>query len=146
MLGLFRIAVAPSQAEKRPDGSRPLGPSGARPPLPAIVARTEIAIEELHHVILKAIGYRAGVRTVVDLKAIGESVIVQDIVQLAGVEPQAVLVADVDRDAAILPQIADVLVNKGQRGIRSPLGQYVLLRHAVLGRQIGIEWRVLGIG
>ena len=122
-----------------------LGGCGRRQRLPAIGLEAEVLVKELHDVILKAIGYGAGVRAVVELKAVGESVAVEDIVQLAGVDAQAVLVADVHRDAVILPQVADVLVDKSQRSIGSPLRLYVWLWHTVLSRQIGVKRRVLGI-
>ena len=65
--------------------------------------------------VLEAIGYGAGVRAGVNFKTVRDSVVVEDIVELRGVEPQAVLIAYVHCNGAVLPQIADILVDKGQR-------------------------------
>ena len=62
--------------------------------------------------ILKSIRHRAGVRARIDLKAVRDAILVEDLVQLAGIDAQAVLIAHVDGDGAILPQIADVLIDE----------------------------------
>jgi len=45
--------------------------------------------------ILKAVGYRAGVGARIDLKTVCDAVLIENIVKFAGIDAQAVLVADV---------------------------------------------------
>ncbi len=66
--------------------------------------------------------------------------------QLARVDAKAVLVTDVDRDGAILPQISNVLIDESQRGIGCPFGENVGLGYAILKRQVEIQRRILRIG
>jgi hypothetical protein len=47
--------------------------------------------------------------------------------QLLGVDAQSVPIAHVDGDGFAQFQVADVLVDKSQRGVGRPLGDYVLL-------------------
>ena len=51
--------------------------------LTAALGEAEILAEERHHMILKSIGDGAGVRAGVDLKAVRDSVVVENIVQLS---------------------------------------------------------------
>ena len=51
--------------------------------------------------VLKALGDGAGVGTVINLKVVGNAVVVEDIVQLAGIDSQAVLVTHIDSYCAI---------------------------------------------
>ena len=44
----------------------------------------------------------------------------EDLVKLRGAGPEAILVAHVDRNTAILFQVADVLIDEGQRRVRRP--------------------------
>ena len=57
--------------------------------------KAQILAEERHHVILESVGDRAGVRPRINLKAVRDSVVVHDVMQLGGVKAQAVLVAHV---------------------------------------------------
>ena len=96
--------------------------------------------------ILEAVGNSAGMRAVIDLEPVRDAIAVQHIVQLGSVEAQAVLVANIDRDGAVLPKIADVLVDKGQRSVGRPFCHDLRLRNAVFGRQVEIQRRILRIG
>ena len=75
----------------------------------------EILAEERQHMVLETICNGADVRAGVDLKAVCDSVVIEDGVQLGGIESQSILVAHVHSDGAILLQIADVLIDEGQR-------------------------------
>ena len=70
----------------------------------------------------------------------------QHVVQLARVDLQAVLVADVDGDRAVLPQVADVLIDEGQRRVGRPLAPSTSGCVRRPDRQVEIERRVLRIG
>ena len=63
--------------------------AGPRPlcKLLAIRLETEIRAEKRHHMILEAIGDRTGMRTVINLKTIGNSILVQHVVELTRVGP-----------------------------------------------------------
>ena len=47
----------------------------------------EILAEKRHDVILETIGDRAGVGAGINLKSIGDPVLIQDVVELAGIDP-----------------------------------------------------------
>ena len=64
--------------------------------------------------ILNAIGDLGRVRALVHLEAVRDSILIKNIVQFAGIDAQSVLVAYIDRNAVILAQVVDVLVNKGE--------------------------------
>ena len=87
------------------------------------VAGTQILAEERHHVILEADRHGAGVGAGIDLEAVGDAVVVEDVVQLAGIDAQAVLVADIHRDGVILAQIGDVLIDEGERRVGGPFAR-----------------------
>ena len=91
------------------------------------------------------VGNRADVGAGVDLEAVCNSVVVEDGVQLDRIEAQTVLVAHVHRDGAILLEVADVLIHKGQRCVRRVFRDNLWLRNAVLGRQIEVERGILRI-
>lgn len=89
--------------------------------------------------ILKALGNRARVSSRIDLKRMSNAVDIQHVVKLAGIHAQSVLIANVDRDAAVTAQTANVLINERERRIGGPLCKNVLLDHAILDRQVKIE-------
>lgn len=89
--------------------------------------------------ILNAIGDFARMSALVHLEAVRDAVLVKNIVKFGGVAPQSVLVADIHRNAAILAQVVDVLVGKGERRIGRPFREGFQLRLAVFGRQIKIQ-------
>jgi len=62
--------------------------------------------------ILKADGHRAGVRALIDLEGIANAVSVEDLMQLARVDLQTILVAHIDRNRPVLAQVADVLIDE----------------------------------
>ena len=59
--------------------------------------------------ILKTIGYLAGVRARVEFEAVYDAIL---IMQLARIDSQSVLVANIDRDPAVLAKISNVLINE----------------------------------
>src|ERR1039458_5283623 len=83
--------------------------------LTAICREAEILAEEWQHVVLESIGDCADMRAGANLKAVGDSVVIEDGVQFHGIESQPVLIADIHRDGAVLLEIADVLIDKGVR-------------------------------
>ena len=54
--------------------------------LPTVFGKAEILAEKWQHVVLESIGHRTGVCAGVDLKAVCDSVVIQDLVQLDCVE------------------------------------------------------------
>jgi hypothetical protein len=104
--------------------------------LAAIRFEAQVLVEELHHMILKTVSHCAGVGARVDFKAIGDSVAVEDVMQLTRVDSQAVLIADIHRNCAILLEISDVLVDECQRRICCPFREYVGLGYAIFRGQI----------
>jgi len=107
--------------------------------------KTEILAEERHHVVLESVGYRTGVSSVIDLKAMRDSIPVQNLVELCRIVFQAILVAHVDGYSPVLPETTDVLIHKRERRISSPLGKDVRLRHTVFHWKIEIQRRIFGI-
>ena len=107
--------------------------------------KTEILAEERHHVVLESVGYRTGVSSVIDLKAMRDSISVQNLVELCRIVFQAILVAHVDGYSPVLPETADVLIDKRERRISSPLGKDVRLRDTVFHWKIEIQRRIFGI-
>jgi hypothetical protein len=83
--------------------------------LTAVRRKAEILAEKGQHVVLESIRDRAGVRAGVDFKTVCDAVVIEDRVQLGGIESQSILIADVHSDGAVLLQIADILIYKGQR-------------------------------
>jgi hypothetical protein len=75
----------------------------------------------------------------IHLNAVRDSVLIKNIVQLGGIDAYPVLVADIDRNAVILAQIADILLDKGERRVRCPFREDIRLRLAVFCRQIKIS-------
>ena len=74
----------------------------------------------------------------VNFKVVRKAVLIEDMVELAGIDTQAVLIADIHGDGAILLQVPDVLVDKSQRRIGRIFSLYVGHRNPVPGRQIEI--------
>src|ERR1035438_1477847 len=106
---------------------------------PAVLRRTKVLTKEGHYVVLDAVGHSAGMGAVIDLEGVGDAVTVEDVVQLARVDPQAVLVAHIHGDGAVLAQIADVLVDEGERRIGGPFGDDIRLGDAVLGGKVEVR-------
>src|SRR5579863_8787264 len=113
--------------------------------LRATSAGAEMLAEERQDVILKTVRYRAGMGAMIDLEGVGDSVCIENLVQLARASPQTVLIAHIDGNSLILPQITNVLVDERQGRVRRPFGDYILLDNAILHRQIEILRRVLRI-
>lgn len=114
-----------------------------RLPFPLWVERKRAA-EERHYMILKTHGDVARVGAGIDLEVVRDRITGQYIVQLAGVGLEPVLIPDVDRDPAVLPQVRYVLIDEGQWCIRRPSGEDGLLVGAK--RQVEIQRRVVRIG
>ena len=106
----------------------------------------EVPAEERQDVVLKAVGHGAGMRAAVEFEAVPDSVKVEEPMQFGGIRAQAVLVPDIDRDGMVLAQVEDVLIQHRERRVRRPAGEHVRLHHAVLGRQVEVQRRILGIG
>ena len=71
----------------------------------AVGLKAEILAEEWHHVILKTVSHCARVRTGINLEAVRDSILVQNIVELAGIDSQTVLVAHVNGNGAVLRRL-----------------------------------------
>src|SRR5438445_13041785 len=73
----------------------------------AILAGAQILVEERQDMVLKTVGYGAGVGAGINLEGVGHAVTVENLVQLARAGSQAILVAHIDRDCAVPAQITD---------------------------------------
>ena len=82
--------------------------------LVAIFRKAEVLAEKWQHVVLESIGHRAGVGTGVNFEGILDSVVIENLVQLGGIEAQTILIAYIHRDGSIPLEISDVLIDKGQ--------------------------------
>jgi hypothetical protein len=96
--------------------------------------------------VLEAARNGAGMSAGIDLEGMGDAVRVQDVMQLACVDPQTVLVSHIHGDGPVLPQITDVLVDESQGSVCSSLGDYILPDRPVLSWQIEVKRRLLRIG
>ena len=83
--------------------------------LTTICREAEALAEERQHVVLESIGNCADMRAGVDFKAVRDSVVIENGVQFHSIEPQPVLIADIHRDSAVFLEIADVLIDEGER-------------------------------
>ncbi len=106
----------------------------------------EVFGEEWKDVVLDAVGDFADVRAGIDFEFIGDCVVVHGFVKCLGIEAEAVLVSDVEEDAAILAETSDILIKKCERGVGGPFGEDGGLRLSIFGREIEKERRILGIG
>ena len=111
-----------------------------------ICGEAKVLAEERQYMVLKAIGDCTDMRAGVDLKAVCDSVVVEDVVQLGRVKAQAILIAHIHRDSPILLEIPDVLIDERERRIGREFRHDLRLRNAVLRRQVEVERRVLWIG
>ena len=57
-----------------------------------------------------------------------------------------ILIANVHRDRPVSAQIADILIDEGERRVGRPFGKHLALTRFVSRRQIEIEWRLARIG
>ena len=62
--------------------------------------------------LLKTNGDVAGVRPRVDFERVRDAILIEHVVEPGGVDPQPVLVADVDGDGSMPPQLQNVLVQE----------------------------------
>ena len=108
------------------------------PGLLAFFESTEIFTKERQNVILKPVRNSTGMGAVIDFKNVRNTVIIENIVQLAGIDSEPVLVSYVNRDTVVLSQIADVLIHEGEWRIGSPFCEHVRLGLTVFRRQVEI--------
>jgi hypothetical protein len=78
----------------------------------AAILKAQVLAEERQNVVLKAVGDRAGVRAGKDLEGVGDAVAIENVVELAGVDAQAILITNVNGDCLVLAQIANVLIDE----------------------------------
>jgi hypothetical protein len=71
-------------------------------PRPTSFLEAQILAEELHHMVLEAIAQVVGVCARVLLERVCDAVLVQHRVQLRGIDTQAILITDVQRDGAVV--------------------------------------------
>jgi len=60
-------------------------------------SEAQVLTEERHHVVLKAIRHRAGVRALINLKTIRNPISIEDFVQLSGIDAQSILIPEIFR-------------------------------------------------
>src|SRR5579871_2410668 len=77
----------------------------------------EVFGEEGKDVALDAVGDFADVRAGIDFEFVIDCVVVHGFVKCLGIEAEAVLVSDVEEDAAILAETSDILIKKCERGV-----------------------------
>jgi hypothetical protein len=68
----------------------------------AVVPTAQVLAEERYDIVLKAIRDGASMRAGVNLKSVGDAVVVENLVELGCARLKAILVANVDGDAAVL--------------------------------------------
>lgn len=95
--------------------------------------------------ILETVGHLTGVRAFVHFKAIRDSILIKNFVELYGIGSQTVLVTYIDGDRTIPPETSDVLINESEWRICSPFCENVGLDRAVFHGKVKVERRVLGI-
>jgi signal transduction histidine kinase len=78
--------------------------------LATLCREAEILAEERQNVVLEAIGDCAGVRAGINLEAVCDSVAIEDVVELGGIESQAILIAHIHCNGTVLLEIPDVLM------------------------------------
>ena len=88
--------------------------------------------------VLKPIGNCTRVGSGVDLKLVRNSVVIQERMQLDGIDAQTILVAHVHRNGAILLEVSYVLIHEGKRRIRGELRDDFRLRNTVFCWQVEI--------
>jgi len=103
--------------------------------LPATCLKTEILVEKRHHTVLEAVCYFTCMIARINFEAVRDSILVENIMQFAGIGAQSVLVAHIECDRTILAKISNVLIHESQRRIGGPFRQDIRLRLAVLGRK-----------
>jgi len=86
--------------------------------------------------ILETVSHLACMGPLIHLKAVDDAIRVQNIVQLAGIDSQTILVTHIDRNGAIPAQISDVLIHESEHGIRCPFRENVRLDHTVFCRKV----------
>src|SRR5271165_5348539 len=101
--------------------------------------------KERDDMILEAIRDAAGVSTGIDFEGMLDGVQIENIVQFLGIDAQSVLVADIDRDGAILAQPSDVLIDESKRRIGRPFGENVRLDGAGIYGKVQVERRVFRV-
>ncbi len=65
--------------------------------------------------VLESIGDCTDMRAGINFKCVRDSIVIEDGVQLACIDAQSVLIADVHGYGAILLEVADVLIDECQR-------------------------------
>src|SRR6188508_186389 len=105
----------------------------------------QVLAEEGQDVVLEPVTEPAGVIARIDLETMGDPVGVEYLVEPRGVAAQAILVADVDGNRAITPQLADVLVDEVQRRVGIPLRQHLGTWFAIASGQIEVPRRVVRV-
>ena len=95
--------------------------------------------------ILETVSDLTCVRSLVHFKTIRNSILIKNVVQLAGIDSQTILITDIDRDGAVLAQASNILIDKSERRIRRPFCENAGLDRTVLYGKIKVERRVLGI-
>src|SRR5262245_32222586 len=73
--------------------------------LVALLRRAQPLAEEGHHEILESNPHRARVRARIDVERMHEPIPVKQIMQFARVDAQPILIADVNGNAVVLPQV-----------------------------------------
>ncbi len=77
--------------------------------------------------ILETVCHLTGMRSRIDLKAVCDSVLIKNVMQLGGIDAQAVLVAYIDRDAVVSVQLINVLVDEREWCVCRPLREDIRL-------------------
>ena len=93
--------------------------------LAATWLKAQISAEEEQYMILKTVRHLARMSSAINLETICDSVLVESLMQLASVSAQTILVADIESDSAVLPQISDVLIDESQERVCCPLREHV---------------------
>jgi hypothetical protein len=118
----------------------------SRPVLFIMAAKLlQVLAEERHDVILEPVA-TALVACHDEFRTRPDAVAVQRRLQRPRLIQSRILVAHVERDAAVLPQVANVLVDERQRRVGGPFGEHGGVGLAVHQRQVEVQRRLPRIG
>ena len=115
--------------------------------LPLELVEGEVPREKRDNLALDAIGDVVDVVPVVDFELMGDTVAGQDAVELLrSVGNVGILVADIHADILQLTKVSYVLIDHVERFVGVEFGDDFFDKLAILNREIGEEWRMVGIG
>ncbi len=78
----------------------------------ALDPKVKMLAEEWQHVILKSICNGTCVRAVIDFEAVRDAILIENLMEFCRIALEPILIANIDVDRTIVPQIVDVLIDE----------------------------------